>query len=156
MMQPKGATARGGAVERSETEGEYLMALLLRAIPLSSRLAPRHERWLEYGRLAALPLAILPIPPDSPLAASPTGRARLESPARGDSFWLDVLYKLILSPAVRRISHCESNISLRVSAISPCVSRISSRVSALPPTSSCYSRGSGCGTRAAARWAVSA
>ena len=42
MMQPKGATARGGAVERSETEGEYLMALLLRAIPLSSRLAPRH------------------------------------------------------------------------------------------------------------------
>ena len=40
------------------------------------------ERWLEYGRLAALPLAILPIPPDSPLAASPTGRARLESPFR--------------------------------------------------------------------------
>ena len=40
------------------------------------------QRWLEYGRLAALPLAILPIPPDSPLAASPTGRARLESPFR--------------------------------------------------------------------------
>ena len=48
------------------------------------------QRWLEYGRLAALPLAILPIPPDFPLAASPTGRARLESPARGDSFWLTV------------------------------------------------------------------
>ena len=54
---------------------------------------PRHERWLEYGRLAALPLAILPIPPDSPLASSPTGRARLESPARGDSFWLVVIQK---------------------------------------------------------------
>ena len=50
------------------------------------------ERWLEYGRLAALPLAILPIPPDSPLAASPTGRARLESPV---SRWrLLVQYKL--------------------------------------------------------------
>ena len=50
------------------------------------------QRWLEYGRLAALPLAILPIPPDSPLAASPTGRARLESPV---SRWrLLVQYKL--------------------------------------------------------------
>ena len=46
------------------------------------------QRWLEYGRLASLPLAILPIPPDSPLAASPTGRARLESPVNGDSFWV--------------------------------------------------------------------
>ena len=47
---------------------------------------------MEYGRLATLPLAILPIPPDSPLAASPTGRARLESPV---SRWrLLVQYKL--------------------------------------------------------------
>ena len=45
------------------------------------------ERWLEYGRLAALPLVILPILPDSPLAASPTGRARLKSPASGGAFW---------------------------------------------------------------------
>ena len=74
----------------------------------------------------------------------------------GDGFPSPQLHNLSRSPAVRRISHCESNISLRIRAISPCVSRISSRVSALPPTSSCYSRGSGCGTRAAARWAVSA
>ena len=80
------------------------------------------ERWLEYGRLAALllhmcqdirvnalvgtrspyslPFVILPVPARSPfrfirhrthstpnLAASPTGRARLESPARGGAFW---------------------------------------------------------------------
>ena len=37
------------------------------------------------------------------------------------------LYDLSRSPAVRRISHCSSNISLRFSAISPCVSRISPR-----------------------------
>ena len=72
----------------------------------------------------------------------------------GDGFPSPQLHNLSRSPAFRRISHCESNISLRIRAISPCVSRISSRVSALPPTSSCYSRGSGCGTRAAARWAV--
>ena len=35
------------------------------------------------------------------------------------------LHKLSRSPAVRWISHCSSNISLRFSAISPCVSRIS-------------------------------
>ena len=35
------------------------------------------------------------------------------------------LYDLSRSPAVRWISHCSSNISLRFSAISPCVSRIS-------------------------------
>ena len=74
----------------------------------------------------------------------------------GDGFPSPQLHNLSRSPAFRRISHCVSNISLRIRAISPCVSRISSRVSALPPTSSCYSRGSGCGTRAAARWAVSA
>ena len=74
----------------------------------------------------------------------------------GDGFPSPQLHNLSRSPAVRRISHCESNISLRIRAISPCLSRISSRVSALPPTSSCYSRDSGCGTRAAARWAVSA
>ncbi len=69
------------------------------------------------------------------------------------------IHSLTISPAhppSGGISHCGSNISLRIRAISPCVSRISSRASALPPTSSCYSRGSGCGTRAAARWAVSA
>ena len=74
-------------------------------------------------------------------------------PGRG-AFWCAIQAQTITPRS--GISHCESNISLRVSAISPCVSRISSRVSALPPTSSCYSRGSGCGTRAAARWAVSA
>ena len=72
----------------------------------------------------------------------------------GDGFPSPQLHNLSRSPAFRRISHCESNISLRIRAISPCVSRISSRVSALPPTSSCYSRGSGCGTRAAVQWAV--
>ena len=55
--------------------------------PQSVHCRSQTERWLEYGRLAALPLAILPIPPDSPLAASPTGRARLESPASGGAFW---------------------------------------------------------------------
>ena len=141
------------------------VSLRLPALPA----AQGHSGWNKAALLTAVrnspcscPFSVsLTRPQDAlnsepPFAASPTGRARLESPARGDSFWLDVLYKLILSPAVRRISHCESNISLRIRAISPCVSRISSRVSALPPTSSCYSRGSGCGTRAAARWAVSA
>ena len=107
-----------------------------------------------------------PIPP--PLSRlTPTAPPHAEAPFgalyklpyktnNGDGFPSPQLNNLSRSPAVRRISHCVSNISLRVSAISPCVSRISSRVSALPPTSSCYSRGSGCGTRAAARWAVSA
>ena len=56
--------------------------------PFVCSLHSQPQRWLEYGRLAALPLAILPIPPDSSLAASPTGRARLESPVNGDSFWV--------------------------------------------------------------------
>ena len=56
--------------------------------PFNCSLHSQPQRWLEYGRLASLPLAILPIPPDSPLAASPTGRARLESPVNGDSFWV--------------------------------------------------------------------
>ena len=96
----------------------------LRAVPLSATHFVRvHERWLEYGRLAArllhmcqdmrvnalvgtrspysLPFVILPVPARSPfrfirhrrrstpnLASSSTGRARLESPARGDSFWV--------------------------------------------------------------------
>ena len=37
----------------------------------------------------------------------------------GDGFPSPQLHKLLRSPAVRRISHCASNISLRVSAISP-------------------------------------
>ena len=45
----------------------------------------------------------------------------------GDGFPSPQLHKLLRSPAVRRISHCASNISLRFSAISPCVSRISPR-----------------------------
>ena len=45
----------------------------------------------------------------------------------GDGFPSPQLYDLSRSPAVRRISHCASNISLRFSAISPCVSRISPR-----------------------------
>ena len=72
-------------------------------------------------------------------------------PGRG-AFWCAIQAQTITPRS--GISHCESNISLRIRAISPCVSRISSRVSALPPTSSCYSRGSGCGTRAAVQWAV--
>ncbi len=56
--------------------------------PFVCSLHSQPQRWLEYGRLASLPLAILPIPPDSPLAASPTGRARLESPVNGDSLWV--------------------------------------------------------------------
>ena len=78
--------------DSEQTEGEQPRGTRpLRVIPLSTAHYIRsHERWLEYGRLATLPLAILPIPPDSPLAASPTGRARLESPVNGDSFWLAV------------------------------------------------------------------
>ena len=83
-------------------------------------------------------------------SVSPTAR---QLPGRG-AFWCSIQAQTITPRS--GISHCVSNISLRIRAISPCVSRISSRVSALPPTSSCYSRGSGCGTRAAARWAVSA
>ena len=45
----------------------------------------------------------------------------------GDGFPSPQLYDLSRSPAVRWISHCSSNISLRFSAISPCVSRISLR-----------------------------
>ena len=56
--------------------------------PFVCSLHSQPQRWLEYGRLASLPLAILPIPPDSPLAASPTGRARLESPVNRDSLWV--------------------------------------------------------------------
>ena len=71
------------------TKGEYQKAakLFYTIPPQSVHCRSQTERWLEYGRLAALPLAILPIPPDSPLAASPTGRARLESPASGGAFW---------------------------------------------------------------------
>ncbi len=54
--------------------------------PFVCSLHSQPQRWLEYGRLASLPLAILPIPPDSPLAASPTGRARLESPVNGTAY----------------------------------------------------------------------
>ncbi len=46
---------------------------------------------------------------------------------QGDGFPSPQLNNLSRSPAVRRISHCESNISLRIRAISPCVSRISLR-----------------------------
>ena len=49
--------------------------------PFVCSLHSQPQRWLEYGRLASLPLAILPIPPDSPLAASPTGRAQLRNVA---------------------------------------------------------------------------
>ena len=68
MMQPKGATARGGAVERSETEGEYLMALLLRAIPLSSRLAPRHFPRTRGQLLVQIYKLIFGFPKAPPLA----------------------------------------------------------------------------------------
>ena len=74
-----------GKVARSAERGAAKNSRMPRVIPPQLRLRSA-ERWLEYGRLAALPLAILPIPPDSPLAASPTGRARLESPARGGAF----------------------------------------------------------------------
>ena len=73
------------------------------------------ERWLEYGRLAALPLAILPIPPDSPLAASPTGRARLKSPAGGGAFLGTLcakIYELTLWLEQGRLTHCRSQFSL--------------------------------------------
>ena len=70
-----------GKVARSAERGTARGCRVLRDVPPQLRLRSA-ERWLEYGRLAALPLAILPIPPDSPLAASPTGRARLESPFR--------------------------------------------------------------------------
>ena len=80
-----------GKVARSAERGAAKNSRMPRVIPPQLRLRSA-ERWLEYGRLAALPLAILPIPPDSPLAASPTGRARLESPV---SRWrLLVQYKL--------------------------------------------------------------
>ena len=72
---------RAGKVARSAERGAAKNSRMPRVIPPQLRLRSA-ERWLEYGRLAALPLAILPIPPDSPLAASPTGRARLESPFR--------------------------------------------------------------------------
>ena len=82
---------RAGKVARSAERGAAKNSRMPRVIPPQLRLRSA-ERWLEYGRLAALPLAILPIPPDSPLAASPTGRARLESPV---SRWrLLVQYKL--------------------------------------------------------------
>ena len=68
-----------GKVARGAERGAAKNSRMPRVIPPQLRLRSA-ERWLEYGRLAALPLAILPIPPDSPLAASPTGRARLESP----------------------------------------------------------------------------
>ena len=42
MMQPKRHCSRGELSNEVRLRGEYLMALLLRAIPLSSRLAPRH------------------------------------------------------------------------------------------------------------------
>ena len=74
-----------GKVARSAERGAAKNSRMPRVIPHQLRLRSA-ERWLEYGRLAALPLAILPIPPDSPLAASPTGRARLESPASGGAF----------------------------------------------------------------------
>ena len=80
-----------GKVARGAERGAAKNSRMPRVIPPQLRLRSA-ERWLEYGRLAALPLAILPIPPDSPLAASPTGRARLESPV---SRWrLLVQYKL--------------------------------------------------------------
>ena len=78
-----------GKVARSAERGAAKNSRMPRVIPPQLRLRSA-ERWLEYGRLAALPLAILPIPPDSPLAASPTGRARLESPVNGDSFGMVV------------------------------------------------------------------
>ena len=86
-----------GKVARSAERGAAKNSRMPRVIPPQLRLRSA-ERWLEYGRLAALPLAILPIPPDSPLAASPTWRARLESPARGDSFCL-ALPKGFFSPS---------------------------------------------------------
>ena len=58
--------------------------------PFNCSLHSQPQRWLEYGRLASLPLAILPIPPDSPLAASSTGRAQLRNVAgqlRGSRPW---------------------------------------------------------------------
>ena len=76
-----------GKVARSAERGAAKNSRMPRVIPHQLRLRSA-ERWLEYGRLAALPLAILPIPPDSPLAASPTGRARLESPVNGGSLWV--------------------------------------------------------------------
>ncbi len=72
----------------------------------------------------------------------------------GDGFPSPQFHNLSRSPAVRRISHCASNISLRIRAISPCLSRISPRAEARSSTFFCYSRGSGCGTRAAVQWAV--
>ncbi len=72
--------------------------------PFVCSLHSQPQRWLEYCRLASLPLAILPIPPDSPLAASPTGRARLESPVNGDSLWVcDTMcqFSVSLHPAQR-------------------------------------------------------
>ncbi len=116
------------------------------------------------GNDLKLPSAASCSPPQSAYADSSPARggafsALYKLPYKtnnGDGFPSPQLHNLSRSPAFRRILHYESNISLRIRAISPCVSRISSRVSALPPTSSCYSRGSGCGTRAAARWAVSA
>ena len=79
---------RAGKVSRRSRDerGMAQSCQVLRGVPPQLRLRSA-ERWLEYGRLAALPLAILPIPPDSPLAASPTGRARLESPASGGASW---------------------------------------------------------------------
>ena len=87
VVAPKRLPGRGAGTALAVTEGlRQTERCELLYNPSGSLRSP--QRWLEYGRLAALPLAILPIPPDSPLAASPTWRARLESPARGDSFWL--------------------------------------------------------------------
>ena len=130
-------------------------------IPTSVRGHERSE-WPKGERLGTAKLFSYSPPPQSAYADSSPARggafsALYKLPYKtnnGDGFPSPQLHNLSRSPAFRRISHCESNISLRIRAISPCVSRISSRVSALPPTSSCYSRGSGCGTRAAVQWAV--
>ena len=137
-VKPKAVPACGesGCECNEQTKGERLKAAKCRELfpPQSAYADSSPARGGAFGALYKLPYKT----------------------NNGDGFPSPQLNNLSRSPAVRRISHCESNISLRIRAISPCVSRISSRVSALPPTSSCYSRGSGCGTRAAARWAVSA
>ena len=108
---PKGATIYGGAGEpEARLRGNNLRHLAAPSCsPFVCSLHSQPQRWLEYGRLASLPLAILPIPPDSPLAASPTGRARLESPVNGDSLWVcDTMcqFSASLHPAQRALSCC--------------------------------------------------
>ena len=86
MMQPKGATARGGAVERSETEGEHLAALARSELfpfrPLTPFVSTFPVNGDSFGGVVSGLLLFI---------ATPQSRLRLaSSPINGGAFWCGI------------------------------------------------------------------